>query len=426
MIKHSYDIINELISSKSLKKPHNKSEIQYIIKNYLNNTINDTEMTRWLKAVCDYGMNYQEAIDYTSLIVNSGTTISFKNQKGYIVDKHSTGGIGDKVSLILGPILAACGCYVPMIVGRSLGHTGGTLDKLESIPNYNGMLSVDKFKQIVNTIGISIIGQTDEICPADKIIYDLRSKTDTIKSYPLICGSIMGKKIAEGINGLVLDIKTGQGAFMDSIEKAQGLGEFLKKIGSEFNINVKYAITDMNQPLGEYSGLLCEVVESIDTLKGNGPKDLNEIVYYLGSIILKMANIDNPRDRIKEVIDDGSAYEKFSKMVYEHGGLLNDIKFNPAEVVEIKAKEGGYLNIKDPVKMGLLLNALGGIQDMKRKIDVNAGFKLLKKHGALIYKNDIIAKLFCSKNNNLSVAKDIFNKSFEISDKKLNSYKLIY
>jgi len=425
MIKSQHDI-NELISLKNLKKTYNTDEIQYIVNSYTKDNINESQMTRWLKSICKNGMNYQETVDYTSCIVNSGKQISFKNQKGYIVDKHSTGGIGDKVSLVLGPILATCGCYVPMIVGRSLGHTGGTLDKLESIPHYNGLISVNKFKKIVNKIGISIIGQTDEICPADRKIYNLRSKTDTIKSYPLICGSIMGKKIAEGIEGLLLDIKTGKAAFMETKKDAVGLGEFLKKIGLQFNIDVKYVITDMNQPLGEYSGLKCEVVESIETLKGNGPKDLFEVVSHLGKKILNMAGIDNAKNRIKETIDDGSAYEKFCQMVSEHGGDLSKIKFEPKESFDIKVQKNGYLNIKDPKRMGFLLNLIGGVQDASKNIDQNAGFKLMKKHGDYIEANDTIAILFSSEKNTLAQAKNIFNKTFEISDKKLNSHKLIY
>jgi len=304
-------------------------------------------MTEWLKAVCLNGMDFQETISYTNAIINSGKKIEFKNKKGFIIDKHSTGGVGDKVSLILGPILAACGCYVPMIVGRTLAHTGGTLDKLESIPGYNGLLRINKFKQIVNKVGISIIGQTDEICPADKKIYNLRDKTNTINSFPLICGSIIGKKIAEGIQGLVLDIKTGNGAFMKTKNEALALGRFLKKIGREYGIELQFSITDMNQPLGNYSGLLCEIIESMETLKGNGPKDLLEVVYYLGDRSLKMAGIDNPKIKIDEVINNGLAYEILCKMIHEHGGTLKKIKLNPKEIESIKSKKEGYINSID-------------------------------------------------------------------------------
>ena len=193
--------------------------------------------------------------------------VEFDSLDGYVIDKHSTGGVGDKVSLILGPVLVACGCFVPMVVGRHLGHTGGTLDKLESIPGYNGLINLDKFKKIVEKVGISIIGQTNEICPADRKIYSLRDKTNTIASLPLICGSIMSKKISEGIHGLVLDIKYGNGAFLETKKDGQRLGKLLSLIGKKFNVDVKYLGTDMNQPLGNFSGLNCEVIESIDCLE---------------------------------------------------------------------------------------------------------------------------------------------------------------
>ena len=230
--------------------------------------------------------------------INSGEKLDFNYLDGYIIDKHSTGGVGDKVSMILGPILAACGCYVPMIVGRFLGHTGGTLDKLESLPGYDGLLSKERFKKIVKNVGISIIGQTDEICPADRKIYSLRGKTDTVASFPLICGSIMSKKIAEGIQGLVLDIKIGNGAFIKNENEAKKLGELLSLIGKKFDINVNYLHSDMSQPLGKYAGLSCEISECVDALNNQGAKDLMEIVFKLGEIAITMANQKNPIEKI--------------------------------------------------------------------------------------------------------------------------------
>jgi len=415
--------INKLIKNKDTAISHSKEDIKYIVDSYTAGNISDSQMTKWLKAVYSKGMDFQETINYTNTVVNSGKKIKFKNKKGFFIDKHSTGGVGDKVSIILGPILAACGCYVPMIVGRSLGHTGGTLDKLESIPGYNGLLTVNKFKDIVNRVGISIIGQTDEICPADKKIYNLRSETDTIDSFPLICGSIMGKKIAEGIEGLVLDIKTGNGAFMNTKKKALGLGKFLKKIGEEFNINVKFAITDMNQPLGNYSGLLCEIIESMETLKDNGPEDLLKVVYYLGDISLKMAGIENTKEKINEVIADGSAYEILCKMIYAHGGLRKQIQFIPEKVKYIKSKREGFINYIDTKQLGLCVNAL--TKENKIITDTHGGIKMIKKNGLYVKKNDIIAKIFCSNKDKLNSAKKIFENSVIIEDEKINPNKLI-
>ena len=312
------DLLNKLIDDKRKSLSHTASEIQHIVNISHNSNHLDDKIILWLESVFENGMNREETINYTDAIISSGNRLNF-NLDGYVLDKHSTGGVGDKVSLILGPILAACGCYVPMIVGRALGHTGGTLDKLESIHNYNGLIDLNKFKKIVEDVGISIIGQTNEICPADKKIYRLRDLSNTIASFPLICGSIMGKKIAEGIQGLVLDIKTGNGAFMSTVDEANKLGRFLKSIGSEFNLNVDYLVTNMNQPLGFYSGLTCEIKESIDFLKNEKKsKDLLELIYQLGLSALNIAGINDAKEKINRVIENGSAYEIFSKMIYAY------------------------------------------------------------------------------------------------------------
>ena len=388
-------IIESLIKDKLNFKNHNTSDIDYIVNSYLNNKISDVEMTSWLKAIFNNGMNIDETIAYTSSIVNSGTKLQFNNLDRYIVDKHSTGGIGDKVSIILGPILAACDCYVPMIVGRHLGHTGGTLDKLESIPGYNGLLSTNRFREIVKNVGISIIGQTDEICPADRKIYTLRGQTNTVASFPLICGSIMSKKIAEGIQGLVLDIKTGNGAFIPDSKEAKKLGNLLSLIGKEFDVDVKYATTDMNQPLGNYAGLLCEVYESIKCLKGDGPKDLMDIIFHLGEIALTMAGQDNPRKRMVEVINDGSAFEILCKMIFEHGGDYKKINFNYTNSIDIKSSDEGYLKYIDTKKIGSIINFLTISND---RLDNNAGIKFFKKNGDSVKQGDIICRVFSGSN----------------------------
>lgn len=387
--------IESLIKDKLNLKAHNTSDINYIVNSYLTDKISDNEMTSWLKAIFNNGMNIDETIAYTSAIINSGTKLQFNNLNGYIVDKHSTGGIGDKVSIILGPILAACDCYVPMIVGRHLGHTGGTLDKLESIPGYNGLLPTNRFQEIVKNIGISIIGQTDEICPADRKIYTLRGQTNTVASFPLICGSIMSKKIAEGIQGLVLDIKIGNGAFIPDLKEANQLGNLLSLIGSEFNVDVNYITTDMNQPLGNYAGLRCEIYESIKCLKGNGPKDLMDVVFNLGEIALTMAGQDNPKKRMIEVINDGSAFEILCKMIFEHGGDYKKINFNYKNSIDIKSSDEGYLKYIDTKKIGTIINFLTISND---SLDSNAGIKFFKKNGDSVKQGDIICRIFSGSN----------------------------
>jgi len=387
--------IESLIKDKLNLKAHNTSDINYIVNSYLTDKISDNEMTSWLKAIFNNGMNIDETIAYTSAIINSGTKLQFNNLNGYIVDKHSTGGIGDKVSIILGPILAACDCYVPMIVGRHLGHTGGTLDKLESIPGYNGLLPTNRFQEIVKNVGISIIGQTDEICPADRKIYTLRGQTNTVASFPLICGSIMSKKIAEGIQGLVLDIKIGNGAFIPDLKEANQLGNLLSLIGSEFNVDVNYTTTDMNQPLGNYAGLRCEIYESIKCLKGNGPKDLMDVVFNLGEIALTMAGQDNPKKRMIEVINDGSAFEILCNMIYEHGGDYKKINFNYKNSIDIIADSHGYFKYIDTKKIGEIINFLTISND---RLDNNAGIKFFKKNGDSVKQGDIICRVFSGSN----------------------------
>ncbi len=416
-----------LIKNKQNFLHHSKKEIEYIINGFTKNKIPDYQMAAWLMAVYLNGMNETETANYTKSLTNSGKKIKFKNLNGPIIDKHSTGGVGDKISLILGPILAACDCYVPMIVGRGLGHTGGTLDKLESIDGYNGFLNVEKFKKNVQEIGLSIIGQTSEICPADKQIYALRDITGTIESNPLICGSILSKKLAEGIDYLIMDIKVGNGAFMKDKKEAVVLGNYLEKVSEKFNLKMKYLITDMNQPLGNYSGLICEVIESINVLKGNGPNDILELIYYIGENCLKLAGLNDRRKKIDEVIKNGKAYEKFEQMVTAHGGKLKSIKLEPVAKKIIKADKEGYLNFLDTKSMGMSIIELGGgRKKIDDSVDSNAGFRLIKKHGEHVKENDVIAEIFCSNTNKIESGYRMFKKSIQIINQLPNHYKLIY
>ena len=403
--------INNLIHDKNSAKFHTEQEIDYIVQSYLKNDISNDKMTEWLKAVFNNNMNIEETAFYTKSIISSGEKIKFNNLNGYIIDKHSTGGIGDKVSLILGPILAACDCYVPMIVGRYLGHTGGTLDKLESIYGYNGLLSKDKFTNIVKNIGISIIGQTDEICPADRKIYSLRGKTNTVASLPLICGSIMSKKIAEGIEGLVLDIKVGHGAFINDIQEANKLGDLLKLIGSQFGVDVKYIHSDMNQPLGHYAGLLCEIVESIESLKGNGPQDLMKVVFELGTIALNMAGKNDAMIKMQNVINDGSALELFYNMIYEHGGDIKKINIKYKYNLEIRSEKEGKFQYTDTKKIG---NAVNYLNILNGKKDINSGFKFFINNNDYIKKGDLIMRIFGNYKNSIEHASDLIKDSYNI------------
>jgi len=417
----------ELIKHKRESREHSKEDIQLIVNSFVDGSVPNYQIAAWLMAVYLNGMTNLETAFYTQSLTNSGKKIKFNNLNGPIVDKHSTGGVGDKVSLILGPILAACNCYVPMIVGRGLGHTGGTLDKLESISNYNGFLSVDKFKNIVKDIGVSIIGQTNEICPADKKIYALRDLTATIESNPLICGSILSKKIAEGINYLVMDIKVGNGAFMKNVDQAKTLGEYLKNVGEQSNLKINYSVTDMNQPLGNYSGLMCEVVESINTLKGDGPQDLKEVTFHLAEKCLLLSGVENARQKIIDVINNGSAYEKFEKMIFAHGGKIKSISLNPSSNKIIKSSEEGYLNIIDTKRIGMAIIELGaGRKKIEDTVDSQAGIRFFKKHGDMVKKNEPIFEVFSSDKNKIKVAHKMINQSIQIINQLPNQYKLIY
>ena len=417
----------ELIKNKQAGLQHSEYDIEFIINNYTRNKIPDYQMSAWLMAVYLNGMTVEETANYTKSLTSSGEKLAFKTLNGPIVDKHSTGGVGDKISLILGPILAACGCYVPMIVGRGLGHTGGTLDKLESIPGYNGFINTRDFKKNVIDTGVSIIGQTEENCPADKKIYALRDLTATIVSIPLICGSILSKKIAEGIEFLVLDIKIGNGAFIKNKKEAIVLGEYLKKIGQKFKIKINYMITDMNQPLGNYSGLICEVIESIQTLNGNGPNDILEVVYHLGENCLNLSGIKNGREKIKAAIEDGRAYQKMEEMIFNHNGRVKEIKLNPKSKKIIKAEKNGYLNFVNTKGLGMAIIEIGGgRKKIEDSIDTQAGFKLIRKHGEYVHKNDVIAELFCSNSSKIDAGYNIFKKSIKIMEEPPNNYKLIY
>ena len=404
--------IKSLIKDKNNNKHHSSKEIEYIVNSFLKDKISKNEMTGWLKAVFKNGMCIDETISYTNHIINSGHKIKFNNINRYVIDKHSTGGIGDKVSLILGPILAACNCYVPMIVGRFLGHTGGTLDKLESIQGYNGFLSPERFIEVTQKVGISIIGQTNEICPADRKIYSLRDKTNTVASFPLICGSIMSKKIAEGINGLVLDIKIGNGAFIRDEKEANKLGDLLSLIGKNFGVKVKYINSDMNQPLGKSAGLLCEIEESMEALDGKGVNDLMDVVFHLGEIALNMAGQDNSKDRMIKVINDGSAKEIFSKMIYEHGGDLNKISPKPNNKLDIIAKSNGYLKYIDTKKIG---NTINYLTILNGKIDRNSGMNFFKKNGDYIKRGDVIFQIFSNDFNNIQISKKMIGDSYIIN-----------
>ncbi len=420
----------KFISNKKNGLSHNPNEINQFVTGLLNREFDPTQMAAWLMAVCFKGMNQNELIEYVNCIINSGEQVDFNYLDGFIVDKHSTGGVGDKVSLIAGPILAACDCYVPMVVGRSLAHTGGTLDKLESIQGYSGDISIDTFKKNVELNKISIIGQNEYICPADKYIYSIRDITSTIECLPLICASIISKKKAEGSQALVLDIKLGNGAFMKDIDDAKELGDALVKLAEDLSISTKYIISDMNQPLGVKSGLWCEIEESVDFLKNNyRDKNLNNVVFEICSIALKMKGEKNPKSLIENAILSGSAYEVFEKMIKSHGGSLEKSKsINQAKYSYVfKSTNQGYINRMDTEQLGYMLLELGGGRKKQNdKLDSSCGFEIYKKINDQVEKDEPIIKIFGSNQTKIENIKQIFPKIISINNKLGKTPLMIY
>src|SRR4051812_14067048 len=316
--------IVDLIRKKRDGQQLTREEIQFIVRGYTESQFPDYQMSAWLMAVLLRGMSAQEIATLTEAMLHSGVILDWSDLPGNKVDKHSTGGVGDKTSLILAPIVAAGGLLVPMISGRGLGHTGGTLDKLEAIPGFNVNLAPDKMREVLRKCGMVLVGQTDQIVPADKKMYALRDVTGTVESPALICASIMSKKIAEGIDGLVLDVKTGSGAFMKKEADAIGLAELMVDTGVRMGKRMVALITDMDQPLGMYVGNALEVMECVEVLKGGGPADLRDLSIELSAWMLylgdKSGSVDEGRKLARKTIADGSAFEKFCEVAQLQGG----------------------------------------------------------------------------------------------------------
>ena len=414
-------ILQNQIDLKSNGKPIPDEDLKLLIKSFVQNEIDDKSMTEFLKAVKTYGMTKEETISLTEAMLHSGERIKFTEIDAYVSDKHSTGGVGDKVSLILGPILAASGQAIPMLAGRSLAHTGGTIDKLETIPGFQTNLSTNDFKNNVQETGICIMSQTNSICPADKKMYALRDITDTIDSVPLICGSIMSKKIAEVIDGLVLDIKIGNGAFMKTINQGMDLGNALQSIGEAFGIKTEIVYSSMNHPLGKTAGMWCEVNESIEALKGNASQDLMDVVFELGSKLIVQAGISNSYTTAvsiqKDLISSGKAYNKFEEMVNQQGGHLNKANEinSPKHEKTIFANDDGFIEAMDTLSIGWATVELGCGRKTKFDIlDPTAGIEFYCKIGDHVEKGDPIFRCFNSNNEKLLSGLELLNNSIRI------------
>lgn len=390
---------SEIIGIKRDGKELSSDQISWFIAGMLKGQIADFQTTALLMSVYINGCNKEEIASLTKAMLNSGVTLNFRDPK--VIDKHSTGGVGDKTSLILGPIAAAAGVKVPMISGRGLGHTGGTLDKMEAIPGYITSLSNEEFLSVLEKTGVAIIGQSKDLAPADKIIYNLRDLTGTVASIPLITASIMSKKLAEGTSGLVMDIKVGQGAFMKTMKEARALARSLRETAESFDKNIVTMITDMSQPLGIAIGNSNEVIESIETLKGKGPKDITDLSLELAASMIYLARIcpsmEEARKVASEQLYSGRALLKFREMVQAQGGnpeVTNDYSLLPMAKINtpVLAQQNGYLNSINALKLGLSVCSLGGGRKASGdKVDHGVGIMSLVKIGQKIKKNDVIA-----------------------------------
>lgn len=387
-------------------------EIQFLIDSYTRDELPDYQMSAFLMAAFLNGLNTDEAAALTHSMLNSGIILDLSHVPGTKVDKHSTGGVGDKLSLILAPIVASCGVPVPMISGRGLGHTGGTLDKLESIPGFNVNISLNRYKQILQKHNLVLAGQTEEIAPADKRLYALRDVTATVESIPLIAGSIMSKKLAEGIDALVLDVKFGSGAFMKNQKDAIRLAETLVEIGEQFGKKTIAYLTNMEQPLGYAVGNWLEVEEAIACLNGNGPADVMEITHILAGTMIYLGgeaeSVEKGVEKSRQSIGSGKALQKWIDIVEEQGGDSEVIKSpdlypSAAFKEEVISETEGTLTVMDAFSLGMLSVELGaGRRTKDDKVDPSAGFILNKKIGDDIRKGETICTLFT---NNSSVTK---------------------
>lgn len=415
----------EIIKKKRNGQPLNEEEILFFIENYTSGKIPDYQMSALLMAIYFQGMNDSETLSLTKAMLHSGITVDMSAVSGFKVDKHSTGGVGDKTSLILGPIVAAAGLTVPMISGRGLGHTGGTLDKLESIPGFNTQLSLEKFIEALKKIKICFIGQTKEICPADKKIYALRDVTATIESFPLICASILSKKLAEGIDGLVLDVKYGSGAFMQDSKKAESLAIELMKIARGYNKKVTTLITNMDQPLGRYSGNALEVFECLEIMRGHSHphyEDTKELSLQLSAHMLFLGKVCDTFSACyslaKETLENGKALKKFEELCQLHGGDLKKLP-TAKHKLQIMAKSSGYIKSMNTEFLGIagiLIKA--GRAKVDDVIEPTAGIEFHAKVGEFIRAKEALFTLYGANEALFDQAAKVLEKSVVISEEK--------
>ena len=420
----------DIIEKKKQGQIHSKEEIEFLINGYLDGTVDDYQMSAWLMAVCFRGLNFDETAYMTECFVNSGDILDFSELNTHVADKHSTGGVGDKVTLVLIPLLASLGVTCAKLSGRGLGMTGGTIDKLESIPGFNCMLSEENFKNQIKNIGAAISAQTPNLVPADGKIYALRDVTATVDNMSLICASVVSKKIASGADIIVLDVKYGNGAFIKTEEDARVLANLMIEVGKKLNRKIDAVITSMEQPLGECVGNSLEVIEALEFLNGKMSEDLYDVTLEIAARTLILAGIAANFDEAKNLIDDaitsGRALSKFKEIIESQGG-------NPAVAEDyslfeigkntliVKAKKTGYVHGLNALDIAHACKLLGAGRDKKSdKIDFGAGCVIDKKEGDYVQEGDILLTLYYNSISSQRVqeAFDFASRAYEIKDEE--------
>ena len=420
--------IVEIIRKKRDNRKLDETEIRWLIDAYTRGEIRDYHAAALLMAVFLRGLDEAELNAWTMAMLESGRKIDLSHLKQPKVDKHSTGGVGDKISIPLAPLAAVLGLRVPMISGRGLGHTGGTLDKLESIPGFHTDLSIEEFIDTVDKIGVAMIGQTEELAPADRKLYALRDVTATVESIPLICASIMSKKLAEGINGLVLDVKTGSGAFMKTLDDSRELARTLVGIGKGVGVRTVALITDMNQPLGWAVGNALEIRESIEILQGQGPADTRELTITLAARMMYAGGLVNDpnqaTERARAALDNGSAMQKFREMVEAQGGDPRvadnpDLLPTAQNHTDVVSDRDGFVSAMDTVKIGIAGVLIGaGRMAKEDSIDPAVGFRILKKIGDPVSKGEPLVRVYYNADDRLHEAMDMVSAAYSIQSER--------
>jgi pyrimidine-nucleoside phosphorylase len=427
----------QIIEAKKHGNELTSDQIKWFVSEFTKDQLPDYQVSALLMAIYFQGMTPRETADLTDSMLFSGIKLSFEGEN--VIDKHSTGGVGDKASFILAPLARACGVKVPMIAGRGLGHTGGTIDKVEAISGFRTEISEEEFTSMLNEHGLVLMGQTENIAPADRRLYALRDVTATVDSIPLITASIMSKKLAEGANGIVMDIKIGSGAFMKNRIEAKKLATSIIDTAKRFSKKCVCLITDMNQPLGMAVGNSLEIIESIETLKNNGPKDLTDLSCELAANMVYLAGLEKtPRaamKKVKKALTSGDALREFQNMIERQGGnpsLCHDYNLLPlaTEKTQIKAPTNGYVESYNNELIGLLCTELGGGRKVKSdKIDFGVGFIFHKRIGDKLSEGDDIMTIYHNSDQGETVKliqERFLNECINISNKKVSGPELIY